>query len=43
MAAQLYVQAHLELSHILIQKEYSQKLMAQLNLYPFLPTCNLNF
>ena len=30
MAVQLYVQAHLGHYHILTQKEYSQKLMAQL-------------
>ena len=42
MAVQLYVQAHLGHYHILIQKEYSQKLMTQLqSTPPFLPiyTC----
>ena len=40
MAVQLYVQAHLGHYHILTQKEYSQKLMAQLKSTPlFTPTC----
>ena len=34
MAVQLYVQAHLGHYHILTQKEYSQKLMAQLKSTP---------
>ena len=34
MAVQLYVQAHLGHYHILTQKEYSQKLMAQLKSMP---------
>ena len=37
MAVQLYVQAHLGHYHILTQKEYSQKLMAQLKSTPLLP------
>ena len=37
MAVQLYVQAHLGHYHILIQKEYSPKLMAQLKSTPHLP------
>ena len=36
MAVQLYGQAHLGHYHILSQKEYSQKLMAQLNFTPLL-------
>ena len=40
MAVQLYVQAHLGHYHILTQKEYSQKLMAQLKSTPlFTPIC----
>ena len=40
MAVQLCVQAHLEHYHILTQKEYSQKLMAQLKSTPlFTPIC----
>ena len=34
MAVQLYVQAHLGHYHILAQKEYSQKLIAQLKSTP---------
>ena len=34
MAVQLYVQAHLGHYHILIQKEYSQKIIAQLKSTP---------
>ena len=40
MAVQLYVQANLSHYHILTQKEYNQKLMAQLKSTPlFTPIC----
>ena len=40
MAVQLYVLAHLGHYHILTQKEYNQKLMAQLKSTPlFTPIC----